>query len=252
MHTLQILHWVAAVLHTGQAITLFTLIADLAKEPQFPLSRIGYRTFLEDKRQNYELSWFLPMFSALSSVNHILTAANTSYFNQVMKSKLNWIRWVEYSISASLMIWVVSVLSGITELRTLISLVILNVALQMCGLMIDKMKADGASKVDLLAWSLIAWGIHNAMWTQIFISFYTVVDVAKGVPDAVKTIVPGLFVLHSLFGLAQSLYVFDVIDHPAYEGFHIGLSLAAKTFLSWFVFQGVVRDNNAEFFNDRL
>jgi hypothetical protein len=47
------------------------------------------------------------------------------------------LRWIEYSVSAGCMTWVIAVLSGQRDLGVLVSLMLLNVILQSQGYLLD-------------------------------------------------------------------------------------------------------------------
>jgi hypothetical protein len=234
------MHGVAAVAHFGQSAALTYLIAkDLPTAPKWPITRIGWEKVLSDKTVRFPLGVLLPIFPFLSSVNHFAAVAAPGWYEDVLQSKVNWLRWTEYSLSAGVMVLIIAILSGVNEMRSLVSLAILNVVLQMMGLMIEKRKAENASRGELVAWLAIAWGVFLAMWTELIIAFQTILT--EGDPPAVVySIIWTMFTLFSSFGLVQTLYVFDVMSFESYEASFIGLSLGSKSLLSWLVYGGVI------------
>jgi hypothetical protein len=138
------------------------------------------------------------------------------------------------------MIWVLATLSGITKIETLLALVLLNVLLQALGFLIESKKKQGASAKELISLLFVSWGIHLAIWVPIIVSFYNAVhDVEEEVPVIVYGIIWVLFGLFNAFGIWSTLHVFDVISDNTLEWGYIGLSLTAKSLLTWMAFGGV-------------
>jgi hypothetical protein len=240
--TLDIMHGIAGAFHLGQAGVLTYLVSKNNKEAyKWPITRLGWEEVLTEKTVRFNLGILLPTFPLLSSVNHIVSVAFPSVYDSILRNKVNWLKWTEYSLSAGVMVILIGLISSVTEVRTIVSLAILNVALQMMGLLIEKRKAENAPKGELIGILGIAWAIFMAMWSQIIIAFYTVVfDSDTKPPDIVYSIIWVMFSLFASFGIAQTLYVFDVIEFTTYEATFIALSLSAKTLLSWLVYGGIV------------
>lgn len=209
---------------------------------KWPVTTLGWEKVLTDKTMRFDLGVLLPVFPFLSSINHFVSAASPEWYEEsVLKGKVNYLRWIEFSMSASVMLFLLAILCGVTELRSLVSLLILNVVLQMMGLLIEKRKAEGASFRELIGIMALAWGVFAAMWVQLTMSFFTIVaDGTTKPPDIVYSIIGVELALFGSFGLLQLAYVCDWIDFTSYEAGFIGLSLTAKSLLSWLVYGGVL------------
>jgi len=183
----------------------------------------------------------------LSSLNHIYSVVNPDQYQAILDSKVNHIRWAEYSISAGVMLWIVASLSGIIELRSLVAIAMLNAGLQYNGYLIDKAVAANAPAEEINSLLLTSWGIHMTIWTQIFISFFTILDQAIEIPDAVYSIVFILAGLFTTFGALQTMWAKGFISNfRIVEAGFIILSLSAKTFLTFMTYFGVLapREDN--------
>jgi hypothetical protein len=203
------------------------------------------------------LGWVLVTFPALSALNHLVYALSPEYQRHVAETHANWVRWAEYSISAGAMVWVIATLSGVTELRTLIALCILNVALQYVGYLVEVAHSSAGSYALINGASAggggtsarsaditrVGWLIFIAMWVEITVSFFSVIeyDTVQKPPDIVYAIVIVLFVLFSTFGVWQLAYVSGWYrDFAVYEIGFICLSFVSKTLLTWMVYGGVI------------
>jgi hypothetical protein len=246
VRTLLILHGIAASAHISQGVALSVLVArNTAKSYKWPITTLGWEKVLKDKTVRFDIGLLLPSFPFLSGLNHIIAVSSPHWYeNDILKNKVNYVRWIEFSLSSSVMLWMLAMLCGVTELRSLISLMIMNVTLMMLGWMIEKRKAEGASRREIISLLVIAWGVFAAQWVQLTMSFFTIVaDGTTKPPDIVYSIIGIQFALFSSFGILQVLYCFDVIGFPNYEAGFIGLSLGSKSLLSWLVYGGVISGN---------
>lgn len=236
------LHGAAGFFHLAQSAIVTGLLAtgDKGTEPVWPITGLGWRSEKIWERE-YALGWLLPVFPALSSFNHLYSYFHPTYLDDVVRTKSNPLKWAEYSLSANAMLFLLSTLSGVNEMRTLISLMAVNASLQALGYIIERRLAENAPRDEIMALSLTAWCLHVAVWTQIIISFYDVVgsDDAEP-PAAVYSIVWTLFTLFTSFGFLQMLQVSGVIaDYETVDMGYVILSFVAKTLLTWLAYGGV-------------
>ena len=239
MKILKTLHGFAATVHFVQFIAVLVLIIG-DEGSKWPIVSQGFEDI--SKKWTYYLSYLVPLFPALSTVNHATAFFASHWYEDVLKKKCNPVRWAEYSLSAGIMLWVIATLSGIIEIRTLISLAMLNAALQYVGYLIEKTKSTNGNAKPLL---LVGFAIHVTIWTQILISFFTVINQsANKAPPGIYSIIIIMFILFSSFGVWASMWVLDIIKtFDILEMGYIILSLIAKTFLTWMVYFGVLKSD---------
>ena len=127
------------------------------------------------------------------------------YSNMIKDSK-NPLRFLEYSISAAIMLVCIALLNGVTDINLLASIAVLTAACQLCGLVVEY--------VDDIR---LQWLLHLTGWLQfgcaygIIIHAYAKAATAvEGVrpPDFVYAIVLALFLLYSSFGIVQMTELF--------------------------------------------
>jgi hypothetical protein len=235
------LHLVAGLLHLVQA-GVITYLVSQGDMPDWTLTRMKFADVHE--RSHYQMFALLPAFPALSSMNHLVTYFVPEYKTYVDRTKTNPLQWTEYSLSAGIMTWLIAAMSGITELRTLISLLFMNVVLQALGYMIEKRVAD---RQDVSVLTFIAWTTFMAIWIPIIISFITTVETSDvPVPDIVYGIVWMLLALYAAFGVNQLLYVGQKISWEQSQRGYIVLSLVSKSLLTWMTYFGLKRSRDDE------
>jgi hypothetical protein len=237
--TLNIVHWVAGTAHLAQAVAYTGLLATRKEPSSWPLTRWGFNRV--HSTHQYDLAWLLPVFPLLSSLNHLVSVAAPDWYTGVLARKANSLRWTEYGVSAGVMTWLIGNLVGMS-LRELIGLAIANTTLQMFGYLLEKRKAEGAPRSELMLLLIMAWTLFMAMWVPLLIGFITV-TAASNPPPAVYTIVWALFALFASFGMLSAVHILtDRLDFVAVEIGYAALSLSSKTLLAGLVYGGVVRN----------
>ena len=231
------LHAFAAFAHFTQFLAILGLIINDSGS-KWPIVSQGFENV--SNKWRYTLSYLVPVFPALSSVNHAAAFFGTNWYSGIIEEKANYLRWAEYSVSAGIMLWIIATLSGILEIITLVTIAILNALLQYIGYLIERTKADNGNAKPLL---YVGFAIHFCIWVQIFISFYTVINESGNkAPSAVYSIIIIMFALFTSFGIWSALWVYDKVkSFQILEMGYIILSLVSKTFLTWMVYFGVLK-----------
>jgi len=81
--------------------------------------------------------------------------------------------------------------------------------------------------------------IHTAIWIQLIISFYTLVNQAGDkVPSWVESIIWVMFSLFSIFGVWATINIKSTITR---ENGYTVLSLLSKSLLNWMIYFGLQR-----------
>ena len=178
-------------------------------------------------------------FLLLAALDHGLMAAPRihRWYERNLAIERSPARWWEYSLSASLMIVLIAMLTGISELSALIALFGVNAAMIMFGLAMERANRSGRPVI----WRPFVFGcIAGAVpWIAIAIQIGYSQNQTGNVPGFVFGIFASLFVLFNSFALNMFLqyrrsgpwrnYLFG-------ERGYLVLSLVAKSLLAWQVF----------------
>src|ERR1019366_4925624 len=144
--------------------------------------------------------------------------------------------WVEYSVSATLMIILISFYSGITGINAVICIAGANVAMILFGWLQEVMNPPGRTATTMLPfWFGTLAGL--APWISIAFNIFG----SKNVPGFVYGIVLSEVVLFFSFGLNQWLQYRRIgkwTDYAYGEKTYLVLSLVAKSLLAWQIFGG--------------
>jgi hypothetical protein len=183
------------------------------------------------------------LFLGLSALFHFIVASE-KYFKRYSASLLknqNIFRWVEYSLSSSLMIVLIAQVCGIGDIVALLAIFGVNASMILFGWLQEKyaQPKDG----DLLPfWFGCIAGI--VPWIGLLI--YVIAPGATAdvqVPGFVYGIIISLFVFFNSFALVQYLQYKGKGKWSNYlrgERAYIVLSLVAKSALAWQIFSGTL------------
>jgi len=179
------------------------------------------------------------LFLFMSATAHFLIASVLyQWYVKKLKKHMNPARWIEYSLSASLMIVIISMLVTIYDIGTIIALFTLTAVMNLMGLMME-LHNQTTEKTN---WTSYSIGCISGFipWIVIFIPLIT----AESVPDFVIVIFITIAIFFNLFAINMFLQYKKIgkwRDYLYGERMYIVLSLIAKSALAWQVFAGTLR-----------
>jgi hypothetical protein len=184
------------------------------------------------------------VFLLLSALAHLaLSTFGYKWYVSKLKRGMNPARFYEYALSSSLMIVLIGMLVGVSDLGALILMFGLNATMNLFGLMME-LHNQTTRKTD---WTSFIYGCIAGIipWIVIFMYFYGSLGSSDAKPPAfVYAIVPTIFVFFNIFAINMVLQYKKVgrwKDYLFGERMYIVLSLLAKTALAWQIFMGTLR-----------
>lgn len=236
------------VMHLAQAAVIVALSNDFAIPVQTriqngpPGSPLTIDKVFFDVRFGIAIALFL----LLASVDHLLMAAPrvSNWYQTNLERGVNPARWIEYSVSASLMIVLIAMLPGVTDLYALLALFAVNAAMILFGWL---MELNNPPDRQRTSWWPFVFGciVGIVPWIAITIALLSSQSEGDGVPGFVYGIFVSLLVLFNCFALNQWLQYRRrgrFADYLYGEKVYLVLSLVAKSALAWQVFAGTLAD----------
>ncbi len=199
-------------------------------------------TFAQQPTRIFDLSIALGVagFLFISAVFHWLVVTpwfRDRYVAGLSKQRNNF-RWVEYSLSSSVMMVLIAALTGITDASALVAIFGANAAMIFFGVVQEKYEHPGGSLTPF--WLGSAVGV--VPWIAVGIYLFTPGSAAQP-PGFVYAIYFSLFAFFNVFALNMWLQYRRVGRWENYlfgESAYIALSLVAKSLLAWQVFAGTL------------
>lgn len=234
------------MIHAAQA----TLLLVVASAVELPV----YASWIDGPPGAADLTLGEPLFQLpfapavaaflyLAAIDHLAVASPwlRPWYERNLARGINYARWSEYALSASLMVVLIAMLAGAWELTTLIGLFAANAAMILFGLIMERGSKPGRDADWLPFWLGTLLGI--APWVVIGTQLARGQAETGSVPGFVFVIFASLLVLFSLFAVNMWLQYRQVgrwRDYLFGERAYIVLSLTAKSALAWQVYAGAL------------
>jgi hypothetical protein len=227
------------LLHVGQAVAILVLTTDFAVTVtrSLPTGPPGTPPGAPEAVFDLPVGAAVATFLALAALDHLLTSTVfRRTYEHDLRAGINRFRWVEYSFSATIMVLLIALYSGITGIAALIGIAGANVAMILFGWLQESANPPGrATRTMKPFWFGCVAGA--APWVAIA---YNLVA-ADEVPGFVIGIFVSLFIFFNSFALNQWLQYRGVGPWRSYafgEKAYLVLSLVAKSALAWQIFSG--------------
>lgn len=227
------------VLHLAQAVAVFALATDFAVTVtrSLPQGPPGTPAGSPEELFDLPIGAAVAVFLALAALDHLLTATVLRRtYDDDLRAGINRFRWVEYSFSATLMVVLIALYTGIDGISALIAIAGANVSMILFGWLQESANPPGRPTVTMRPfWFGCVAGA--APWVAIG---YNLVA-AEEVPGFVIGIFVSLFLFFNSFALNQWLQYRQVGPWRSYafgEKSYLVLSLVAKSALAWQIFAG--------------
>jgi hypothetical protein len=192
-----------------------------------------------------ELLFELPLgpavaaFLLLAALDHLLVALPPvrGWYERNLARGIGPARWLEYSLSASLMVVLIAMLTGVSDLGALLAILGVNAAMILFGWLSERANEHREAP----DWLPFVFGcvVGVVPWVVIAYSIVGAVEQGEGPPAFVYAIFVTLFVLFNSFALNQALQLARRgrwRDRLFVEWGYLLLSLVAKSLLAWQVF----------------
>ena len=179
------------------------------------------------------------LFLLLAAVDHLIVAAPRVYgwYLRLIESHRNYARWIEYSVSAALMMVLIARFVGIADLAALIGIFALTSSMILFGLLMERQQMPGSTD-----WSAFWFGSLAGIVPWLAVAIY--ISQGASPPGFVYAIVAVQFVFFSSFAFNMALQYFHIgrwRDYRFGEVVYMILSIGAKSALAWLVFANVLR-----------
>jgi hypothetical protein len=188
----------------------------------------------------------LAVFTAITCLFHTLYAIGVGKYTQNVQSGKNWMRWLEYSITASIMLWIIAVSSGVTSPGLQVLVVVMSILCMLCGLLSEQTNSAVVKRwATIIGWLFIAVG-----YSVVILKFADNVNSTDvSIPGFVYAIVIGMCIMYMSFGGIHLFHMYkgngNACTNRTVEVAYTVDSMISKTLLVSLLFSGLVVRNNA-------
>jgi hypothetical protein len=179
------------------------------------------------------------LFLGLSALAHFIVASPQFFgrYGKGLKEKRNYFRWVEYSISSSVMIVLIAQITGIADITALVAIFGVNASMILFGWLQEKYEQPGNG-----GWVPFIFGCITGMVPWLVVAIYVISPggpADASAPAFVYGIIVTIFLLFNSFAWVQYKQYKAQGKWSNYlhgERIYIVLSLVAKSLLAWQIF----------------
>ena len=241
---------VAGFLHLAQAVGLSFVLTLLDRQILFPVT-IDYPTgppgvpVPPERVELFDINIGAGVigFLLLSAFFHFLISSPWFFerYKGGLKLNHNYFRWVEYSLSSSVMIWLIAQLTGVSDFGALVGIFAVNASMIFFGALQEKYEEPGNGRG-----LPFIMGSMTGIVPWLIIIVYTIQpgsESAAEIPGFVYGIIVALFLFFNTFAFNQAFQYKKFgpwRDYLFGEATYITLSLVAKSILAWQVFSGAI------------
>jgi hypothetical protein len=187
------------------------------------------------------IAWGVAGFLFLSALAHWIIASPGVYgwYLDNLARERNYARWIEYALSSSLMMVLIAMLPGITDVAALGGIFAVNATMILFGLLQEHYESTGSGR-----WMPFWFGTLAGIVPWLLIGVYILSPTTDANPPGfVYGIFISLFVFFNSFAINMVLQYRKVgkwADYVYGEIVYVFLSLTAKSALAWQVFGGTL------------
>jgi len=172
-------------------------------------------------------------------------------YSQMIQNQNNYLRWIEYAISSTMMLYVIAFISGVKDVNIYRSIFIINIAMIYTGQLVEEKLIKGED-----------WRIPMILgFVLLIVEFMIIVsdfqsrieDVkkiagtqGKTIPDWIKYMIWILFIFFSSFGFISLYGAYSQAPYEKIEKLYLIFSLLAKATLAGFIAYGTSQRQQAE------
>jgi hypothetical protein len=237
------LNLTAGIFHSVQALAIIALANSYALPVSIKYLQdapIPGAKFEDIHLFDFPIAYGVAAFSILSAIAHLYVyGPGSKRYVSDLRSKRNYARWIEYAISSTLMIILISMINAVWDMVALLSIAGVNVAMILFGLLQEKYEEPGSGSLLPFWFGCIAGIIP---WISMFWLLVSPGSTNEA-PGFVYGIVISLFLLFNSFAIVQWLQYKQIgrwKNYLAGERTYIILSFVAKSTLAWQIFAGVL------------
>ena len=185
------------------------------------------------------LAFAVALFLGLSAIAHFIVASPQflNRYSAGLEAKRNYFRWVEYSISSSVMIVLIAQITGIADVTALVAIFGVNASMILFGWLQEKYEDPGNG-----GWLPYIFGCIAGLVPWLAVTIYVMSPggpVGTNPPSFVYGIIITIFLLFNSFAWVQYKQYKAKGKWSNYlhgERIYIILSLVAKSLLAWQIF----------------
>lgn len=182
-----------------------------------------------------DITGLIVSFFVITASFHLLYALNPgNIYLDAVKNGNNWMRWVEYSLSATIMLIIIGLLSGVKDIQNYFVLITSAFAIMWTGQWFESSSGSMRWVPIIIGFVLLA-GVFSVIFKSFSDRLKEAKDAGFKVPSWLYAVVIVLFIFYASFGFVPVAQILFKGDYRKYEYTYLTLSLVSKATLGLLV-----------------
>jgi hypothetical protein len=172
-------------------------------------------------------------------------------YNKVIENRNNYFRWIEYSITSTLMLYIIALTSGVKETNIYMTLFSINVSMIYTGQLVEVAARDGGDwKTPMILGFVLLLSefsvIARSFWQRLsqvnsYLESNITDPLTKGqtIPSWLNAMIIILFLFFSCFGFISLYGAYNNTPYESIEKWYLIASFGAKATLGVFISYGL-------------
>jgi hypothetical protein len=184
-------------------------------------------------------------FFAITAGFHLLYFLNPNdVYIKAVKRENNFLRWIEYSVSATIMIVIIALLSGVKNINNYILITVASIGVMSTGQLFETTEGKKSKKwLPILLGFLLLMGIFSVVFRSFKKRLQEAEKAGANIPKWLYGVVYIMFAFYASFGFVPIAQMIFKGSYIIYEYIYLTLSLVSKTTLGMLVAFGFSQRN---------
>jgi len=212
---------------------------------------VGATEVINTNRKTVE--YLIVAFFLITAFFHLFYATNgfgSGVYLEAVKNGNNYFRWAEYAITATIMIVIINLISGVksVDANLLAAISSLVVMLQGNSVEVSLQRDDGNTDYvipTITGWLLLG-GVFIVVFRNFFVRLREVQDAGFSIPSWLPAIIFPIILWYLSFGFVQLHQIIVRSNYRSYEYAYLVLSLTSKAFLGIYLAYGLTQREDDE------
>jgi len=254
MVSLTTLNGILCILHLCLAIGFWIYFARIHKDVKgtpidLSIRKHALQQFPDDYQSQEMATPTLTTVEILAVSFFFITAIFHGYYfltghgryPSMIGKKNNFVRWIEYGISSTIMIYIIAMMAGVKDINCYIAIGVLNIGMILQGQMVEQHIANNISPwIPLITGFLLLAGEIAIISREFDQRIHEASDIlGKSLPSWLPSMIYILFFMFALFGFVPILGIVLKLPYPTIERIYLWLSLLSKATLGSFLAYGL-------------
>lgn len=206
--------------------------------PNTPLNMFEVVSSKANDVSEGEIANLIAGFFAITAGFHLLYAFNPSnIYLAAVENGNNYLRWLEYAMSATIMIVIIAILSGVKDVKTVFLIATSAIGMIATGQWFET-SAGNARWIPIIVGFLLLGGILLTIYTSFQQRLKEAEAAGFELPNWLSSVIIVTFVFYACFGFVPIINVLFGGMYRKYEYAYLTLSLASKASLGAFIAYG--------------